>query len=149
MEVALRMFGAFQLLLYYLTLPLYFLWRWYSPRKKVPSITDDLLMMSATTLAEKIRSQQVSSEQVVQAYISRVEEVDGVIHAVTEQRFQAALAEAIAVDRLVASGTRSLEQLRRDTPLLGVPLTVKESCSLQGHSPISSLSSYYIILYCI
>ncbi|XP_063243401.1 fatty-acid amide hydrolase 2-like [Bacillus rossius redtenbacheri] len=134
MEVALRLFGAVQLLLYWLTLPVYWLWRRWYPGTRAPPPTDPMLLLSASRLAEGIRSQQLSSEQVVRAYVSRLREVDAVVHAVTDHRFQEALAEARAVDQLVASGASTQEELRRDSPLLGVPFTVKESCSLQGMS---------------
>lgn len=67
-------------------------------------------------------------------YIERVQEVNPYINAVVEERFAAALDEARAVDRKIAEARSSgcIEDLVKGKPLLGVPFTVKESCSLGG-----------------
>lgn len=75
---------------------------------------------------------QVTSEQVIQVYISRVKEVNVVLNAVVEDRFERALQEARAVDKLIASNKKSDQQLRDELPLLGVPITVKESIAVEG-----------------
>lgn len=73
---------------------------------------------------------QVTSEQVVLAYIERIKEVNPIINAVVEDRFEAAIEDARRADRLVQ--TTSEFQLVTNYPILGVPFTVKESCSLKG-----------------
>lgn len=67
-------------------------------------------------------------------YIDRVKEVNPYINAVVEDRYNAALDEAKAVDTKIAEARSSgvIEELVRGKPLLGVPFTVKESCSLGG-----------------
>lgn len=47
-------------------------------------------------------------------------------------RFDAALQEAAQVDKLIEEETGGEEVLEDRLPLLGVPLSVKESFSLQG-----------------
>lgn len=103
-------------------------------RKQCPSLKDPLLLKSAKQLAEMIRNKQVTSEQVIQVYISRVKEVNVVLNAVVEDRFERALQEARAVDKLIASNKKSDQQLRDELPLLGVPITVKESIAVEGMS---------------
>lgn len=73
---------------------------------------------------------QVTSEQVVSAYIERIKEVNPYVNAVVEDRFEAAIEDARRADRLVQ--TTSEFVLVTNYPILGVPFTVKESCSLKG-----------------
>lgn len=54
-------------------------------------------------------------------------------------RFSAALAEAANVDRLIEEETGGEEALADRLPLLGVPLSVKESFFLQGKIIINVL----------
>lgn len=100
----------------------------------VPPIKDQLLLNSARKTAQLIRNKEVSCEQVVQAFISRIKEVNPMLNAVVDERFGHALEEAKQVDLLLASGQKSAGDIEGDTPLLGVPLTVKESVSVKGCS---------------
>ncbi|KAM8952840.1 fatty-acid amide hydrolase 2 [Pelodytes ibericus] len=87
----------------------------------------------------------ISSREVVQRFISRIEQVNPVLNAVVCERFAQALHEAQCVDELVASGSMDVETLRNNYPLLGVPLTVKEAFSLQGMPQSSGLLSRRLI----
>ncbi|KAM9424885.1 fatty-acid amide hydrolase 2-A-like isoform 1-T1 [Pholidichthys leucotaenia] len=75
---------------------------------------------------------QVSSVEVVQAYIDRIQEVNPLLNAVVKDRFGSALQEAAQVDKLIEEETGGEEVLEDRLPLLGVPLSVKESFALQG-----------------
>ncbi|GLD53845.1 fatty-acid amide hydrolase 2 [Lates japonicus] len=114
------------------------LFRVFSPRrpavsdKKLPPVRNPLLFVSATQLAKKIRRKEVSSVEVVQAYIDRIQEVNPFLNAVIKDRFAAALQEAAQVDKLIEEETGGEEVLEDRLPLLGVPLSVKESFALQG-----------------
>lgn len=66
----------------------------------------------------------------VQAYVNRVREVNPLVNAVVEDRFNDALDEARRADKFAA--TMPPVMLMKDYPLLGVPFTVKESCSVKG-----------------
>jgi len=59
MEIGLRTLGFLQLIMRWLTLPLYFVWSLQSVRS-LPLIKDPILLQSACTLAKKIRKGQVS-----------------------------------------------------------------------------------------
>lgn len=74
--------------------------------------------------------EQLRSEEVVRAYIERIKLVNPLINAVVEDRFDAAIEDAKRADNLVQ--TTSEFQLIKNYPILGVPFTVKESCSLKG-----------------
>ncbi|CAB3366495.1 Hypothetical predicted protein [Cloeon dipterum] len=133
MEVLLRLCAAVQSLVRLLTGPLFWLIN-LRPAPPCPPIKEPLVFMSATELARSIRTGQVTSRSVVQAYARRITEVNPVLNCIVEARIAAALEEADAVDQLVASGQKTLEQMENETPFLGVPFTVKESCSVKGMS---------------
>lgn len=90
----------------------------------VATITE-LWRMSATELAEAIRSNQVSSRDVVEAHLRRIEEVNPSINAVTVVLAEQALDAAKAADRITTEGGE-LPQFH------GVPITIKENIDLVG-----------------
>lgn len=85
----------------------------------------ELWKLGALELAEKIRSKEASSHEVLEAHIARVEEVNGALNAVVRLLADEARAAAEAADAAVAAG----EDL---PPLHGVPCTVKENIDLAG-----------------
>ena len=104
-------------------------------RRKLPPIEDPLLLLSATVLAERIRKREIRSEDVVRAYIQRCQQVNPLLNAIVEDRFEAALEEAQEVDRQLAKGTLGpAEELARTKPLLGLPVSIKESLAVEGMS---------------
>lgn len=109
--------------------------------KRLPPVRDPLLLESASLLARKIRRREVTSVEVVQAYIDRIQEVNPLLNAVVKDRFSLALQEAAQVDRLIEEETGGEEVLEDRLPLLGVPLTVKESFAVQGMPQTAGLPS--------
>ncbi|GFY73447.1 fatty-acid amide hydrolase 2 [Trichonephila inaurata madagascariensis] len=101
-------------------------------KKRVPPVNNDLLFLPATVLAEKIRKAEITSEQVVKAYIERIAEVDGLLNAVVEGRYEDALREARLADQLVKSGTWTEAEIAEKLPLLGIPFTAKEAVLIKG-----------------
>ena len=85
----------------------------------------ELWRMSATDLAEAIRSKRASSEEVVEAHLRRIEAVNPAVNAVVVVLAEPALEAARAADRAVAAG----EDL---PPLHGVPFTIKENIDVVG-----------------
>nr|XP_042911331.1 fatty-acid amide hydrolase 2-A [Parasteatoda tepidariorum] len=107
--------------------------------KTVPPVKNNILLKSATKLAEEIRLGKLKSEEVVLAYIERIIEVEPYINAVAENRFQEAIKEAKIVDELIESGTYTRRQLEEEKPLLGVPFTTKILLTVKGlHSSAGS-----------
>ncbi|KAG7189062.1 hypothetical protein KM043_008643 [Ampulex compressa] len=103
-----------------------------SKAKKIPPVQNELLLDSAVTLAEKIRTKKVTSETVVKAFVERCKEVNGLLNAVVEERYDDAIAEAKFVDVLIAK-CMDIEDLKlKDKPFLGVPFTTKESNEVKG-----------------
>ncbi|XP_033192958.1 fatty-acid amide hydrolase 2-B-like [Bombus vancouverensis nearcticus] len=105
-------------------------------KPSIPPIKNPLLKLSATTLASKIRNGELSSQTIVEAYIERIKEVNPFINAVIEDRFEAALEESKICDAKLKSGDLAMtaEQLERNKPLYGVPISIKESCAVKGMS---------------
>jgi fatty acid amide hydrolase 2 len=92
---------------------------------------DPLLTHSATRLARMIRAGEVTSRQVVDAHIRRIEAVNPAINAVVRARYEEARAEADAAD--ARRGGADLP------PLHGVPCTIKEAFALRGMPNSSGL----------
>ncbi|XP_061525104.1 fatty-acid amide hydrolase 2-B [Phycodurus eques] len=110
-------------------------------KRKIPPVSNPLLAVSATQLAGRIRRREVSSEEVVQAYIDRIQQVNPLVNAVVKDRFSAALQEAAQVDKLIDEEPGGEEVLADRLPFLGVPLSVKESFGLQGMPHTSGIVS--------
>ena len=85
----------------------------------------DLIRMSAAELADKISKREVSSVEVTQAHLDRIEKVDGDVHAFLHVDQQGALAAASEVDQAIASG-------KSVSPLAGVPLGLKDVMASKG-----------------
>lgn len=100
--------------------------------KTVPPVENPLLLKSATKLAEEIREGKLKSEDVIEAYIERIQVVDPYINATVERNFDVALEEAREVDMLIASGKYTKEKLAAEKPLLGVPFSVKILLNVKG-----------------
>jgi amidase len=54
---------------------------------------DELIYTSATSLAQAIRERQISSQEVVEAYIQRIEAVNLQLNAVVQLKAESALTE--------------------------------------------------------
>ena len=81
--------------------------------------------LSALELASKIRDKQISSVEITQHYIDRIEKYDDSINAVVVRTFEDALEKAAAADAALGAAKRGPGQsLGR---LHGVPMTIKES----------------------
>lgn len=90
--------------------------------------------LSATALAARIASGELSAVEAVEAHIARIERVNPKLNAVVVKRYEAARAEAEAADRRRAAG----EPLG---PLHGVPITVKECLDFAGMPSTFGLDS--------
>ena len=84
----------------------------------------ELCTFSATALAEMIRAGTVSSREVVDAHLARIDEVNGVINAVTITLADEARSAADAADHA--------DVVARRRPLHGVPFTIKENIDYAG-----------------
>lgn len=87
-------------------------------------VNDSFATSSATELAAAVRAKSISSLELTDAAIARIEALDGAINAVVVRDFERARDQARAVDLDVAKGI--------GLPLAGVPMTVKECFNVAG-----------------
>ncbi|ADI06695.1 aspartyl/glutamyl-tRNA amidotransferase subunit A [Streptomyces bingchenggensis BCW-1] len=85
----------------------------------------DLTKFTASGIAEKIASGEVTAVEVTEAHLARIEAVDEKVHAFLHVDREGALAQARAVDDKRARG----EELG---PLAGVPLALKDIFTTKG-----------------
>src|SRR5215831_7068335 len=83
------------------------------------------LWRSATEISREVRAGKLSAQAVLEAHLRRIEVVNQRLNAIVLPRFEAARAEAAALDAARARG----EPLG---PLAGVPITIKECFDLAG-----------------
>jgi amidase len=83
----------------------------------------ELVGLTATRLADLVRSGELSRREVVEAHLAQVEQANPAINAIVDMRAEAALAEADAADagRAPTGG-----------PLDGVPVSIKENYDVEG-----------------
>jgi len=97
--------------------------------------TTDLWRMSALELAEAIRSRHISSQEVIEAHLRRIEAVNPSVNAVTVVLAEQALDAAKAADRAVAAGGDL-------PPFHGVPFTIKGNIDLAGTPTTQGLKAF-------
>ncbi|RKQ34768.1 amidase [Oceanobacillus halophilus] len=88
--------------------------------------------MDATTLAEKIRKQEISSYEAVTTYIEHIKKINPLLNSLVQDRFEEALKEAKMTDEKIKNN----ETLGR---LAGVPITIKDSFDIKGMSTTGGL----------
>jgi len=86
---------------------------------------NELIYASVTALAKAIRAKEVSSREVVDAYLQRIEAVNPRLNAVVQVAADAARDQARAADSALARGEIK-------GPLHGVPMTIKDSLDTAG-----------------
>lgn len=86
---------------------------------------EELVFLSATELASKIRDKEVSPVEAVEAYLERIAQIDPKLNAYITVLADEALAEARQSESDVASG-------RIKGPLHGVPVGVKDQIHTKG-----------------
>lgn len=86
---------------------------------------NEIINDSVVSLARRIRSRELSSQQVVSAFLSRIEQVNPRLNAVVCLRAEEALRDAKECDAELTKG-------KSRGPLHGVPFTVKDSFDTAG-----------------
>ncbi len=71
-----------------------------------------------------LQRREISSVELTQAYLDRIDAVDGRVHAYLHIATESALAQAAEADERRTAG--------EDNPLLGVPLAIKDMITLEG-----------------
>ncbi|CAL4077129.1 unnamed protein product, partial [Meganyctiphanes norvegica] len=107
------------------------------PHITLPPIKDPILLEPAHSLAAKIRTQTLTSVQVVKAFIARIQEINPILNCMVDERFTEALKEAEAADQLIKMS--SIETLAQTKPFLGVPFSTKDILAVKGLKHVSGL----------
>lgn len=89
------------------------------------TIMMDIICTSAKSLTSLIQTKKLSSEELVNAFIKRVEEVNPKLNAIVQLKAEDAIQLAKEADNMLAKG----EILG---PLHGVPMTIKDSLDTAG-----------------
>ena len=97
-----------------------------------PAAMTETWAMTATDLAAAIRARQCSAAEATRSALARLGSVNPTLNAVVDQRPDAALAEAEAIDAALAGG-------HDPGPLAGVPITVKINTDMAGHATTNGL----------
>ncbi|MDX1451942.1 MAG: amidase [Oleiphilaceae bacterium] len=84
-----------------------------------------MIYHSAAQLAELIKAKEISSRDLVEAYLSRIDALNPKLHAIVAQNRELTRKEAILADESALPASEL-------APLHGVPVTVKESFNMQG-----------------
>lgn len=85
----------------------------------------ELWRESALALAQLIRRGDVSSREVVEAHLARIDDVNATVNAIVEVRPESALADADRADEALRNGAAL-------GPLHGVPFTTKTNINVAG-----------------
>jgi amidase len=91
-----------------------------------PMLSDHYAFLPAVSLAAMIREGKITSAQLTELFIGRIETLDRLINAVVVRCFDDARLRAAALDADLANGTGVCG------PLHGVPITVKENNDVAG-----------------
>ncbi len=94
----------------------------------------ELWTLSATDLAARVRGRSVSAREAALASLARLDAVNPAINAVVAHRPEAVLAEADAIDALVARGGDPGK-------LAGVPVTIKVNADMAGYATTNGLQA--------
>ncbi len=90
-----------------------------------PVMDSDLVRQSAATLSAAMQAGEVTSVQVTEACLARIEEVDDKVHAFLHVDRETALATAADIDTRRAAGAEL-------GPLAGIPLALKDVFTMRG-----------------
>ena len=93
----------------------------------------EIYQESATSLLSRLRAGELSSVEIVQALIARIERHNSEVNAIIQPRYDEALDEAAAADRLRGRGEGGA--------LCGLPMTIKENLYLRGTKSTIGLSA--------
>ena len=78
-------------------------------------------------LAGKLVKKEISAREIMQACLDQIARVEGKIHAFISYDDKDALAQAEAIDRLIAGGATSAQK-----PLLGIPVAIKDVMAVKN-----------------
>ena len=87
-----------------------------------------LQQLSLSQLQQRLVTREVSAREAMQSCLDQIQRVDGQVKAFLSHNDTDALAQADAVDQLIAGGATP-----QSHPLLGVPVAIKDVLAVKGH----------------
>ncbi len=87
-----------------------------------------LNQLSLSQLQQRLVTREVSAREAMQSCLDQIQRVDGQVKAFLSHDDADALAQADAVDKLIAGGATP-----QSHPLLGVPVAIKDVLAVKGH----------------
>ena len=97
-------------------------------------VKSSLLSLTATEMAKQIKAGEISSSELVEAHIARIEQINPSINAMVVQFFDESRAAAIAADEEIRAG-------QEVGPLHGVPVSIKEFFDVRGALTTAGIQS--------
>ena len=88
------------------------------------AVRDELAFDGAAALAGRLRDRELSSRELTEMFLERIERIDPKLNAFRTVWAEEALAAADAADERLAAGT--------EAPLLGVPIAIKDTVDVAG-----------------
>ncbi len=88
------------------------------------AVRDELAFDGAAALAGRLRDRELSSRELTEMFLERIERIDPKLNAFRTVWAEEALAAADAADERLAAGT--------EAPLLGVPIALKDTVDVAG-----------------
>jgi len=89
---------------------------------------------TATDMLAALRKREVSSSELVEMQIARIEQYDGKLNAIPVRAFDRAREAAKVADKKLAKGETE--------PLLGLPMTLKESSLVAGLPQTAGITDF-------
>ena len=89
--------------------------------------SDDICTLSATEMLRHLNAGELSSLEIVDAHIARIETWDHEVNSIVHRFFEQARNQAKQADAL-----RATKKKKKLPPLLGLPMTIKESLATPG-----------------
>lgn len=81
-------------------------------------------------MLDALRAREISASELLEMHLSRIERLDGPLNSIIARDFEAARKAAAAADALLSQSDADATYQHR--PLLGLPITVKESIDVIG-----------------
>lgn len=85
-----------------------------------------LYYQSACQLLNQLKTKSISSQDILNQYLARIEQVNPQLNAVVAQDIPSALARAKKADEVISKG-------HSIGPLHGLPITIKDLCEVKGY----------------
>jgi amidase len=95
-----------------------------TPGSLAAAMDAEIAFAGTARQAEMLRAREVSSRELTQAYLERIERLDPQLNSYRVVFTERALASAEAADRRLASGD--------EAPLLGIPIAIKDVADIAG-----------------